>query len=37
MQKVNDFRPILLIGCMYKVLLKVLANRMKMAISQVIS
>lgn len=30
--KVSDSRPILLIGCMYKVLFKVLANRLRRVI-----
>lgn len=33
----NDFRPISLIGCMYKVLSKVLAVRLKKVLSKVIS
>jgi len=28
-QRLNDFRPISLVGCMYKVLAKVLANRLR--------
>ena len=28
LQCVNDFRPISLVGCMYKILAKVLANRL---------
>lgn len=28
-QKVSDFRPISLIGCMYKVFAKILANRLR--------
>jgi len=27
-QKLNDFRPISLVGCMYKILAKVLANNL---------
>lgn len=36
-QKVSDFRPISLIGCMYKVLSKVLANRLRKVIASLIS
>ncbi|MCH86339.1 cysteine-rich receptor-like protein kinase [Trifolium medium] len=36
-QKVSYFRPIYLVGCMYKVLAKVLANRLKLIIGKVIS
>lgn len=36
-QKVGDFRPISLIDCMYKVLAKILANRLRKVISLVIS
>nr|KYP62677.1 Transposon TX1 uncharacterized [Cajanus cajan] len=36
-QKVEEYRPIFLIGCMYKVLAKVLANRMKKVVGKVIS
>lgn len=32
----SDYRPISLIGCMYKVLGKLLANRLRVAISEVI-
>ena len=33
----NDFRPISLVGCMYKVLFKVLANRLRSVIGSVVS
>jgi hypothetical protein len=36
-QRLNDFRPISLVGCMYKVLAKVLANRLRMVIDNVVS
>jgi len=36
-QCVNDFRPISLVGCMYKILAKVLANRLRKVIGSVIS
>lgn len=36
-RKVSDFRPISLIGCMYKVLSKVLANRLRLVIHSLIS
>ncbi|GKV33229.1 hypothetical protein SLEP1_g41758 [Rubroshorea leprosula] len=35
--ELKDFRPISLIGCIYKLLAKVLANRLKMVMSQIIS
>ncbi|GJS79063.1 RNA-directed DNA polymerase, eukaryota [Tanacetum coccineum] len=34
---VNDFRPISLIGCVYKVVTKVLANRLALVISDLVS
>lgn len=36
-QLLNDFRPISLVGCMYKVLAKVLANRLRTVVSSVVS
>jgi len=36
-QRLNDFRPITLVGCMYKVLAKVLANRLRHVVSSVVS
>ena len=36
-QRLNDFRPISLVGCLYKILSKVLANRLRMVIGKVIS
>jgi len=36
-QRLNDFRPISLVGSMYKILAKVLANRLQMVIRSVIS
>jgi len=36
-QRLNDFRPISLVGCMYKVLAKVLANRLRQVVSSVVS
>lgn len=36
-QKVSEFRPISLIGCMYKVLSKVLANRLRKVMNVLIS
>jgi len=36
-QKLNEFRPISLVGSMYEILAKVLANRLKMVIRSVIS
>ena len=36
-QRLNDFRPIALIGCLYKILSKVLANRLRLIIGRVVS
>ncbi|GAU27940.1 hypothetical protein TSUD_146550 [Trifolium subterraneum] len=36
-QCLNDFRPISLVGCLYKILAKVLANRLRLVIGSVIS
>ncbi|GAU32797.1 hypothetical protein TSUD_152460 [Trifolium subterraneum] len=36
-QRISDFRPISLVGCMYKILAKVLANRSKLVMDTVIS
>jgi len=36
-QRLNDFRPIALIGCLYKILSKVLANRLRLIIGWVVS
>jgi hypothetical protein len=36
-QRVNDFRPIALVGCLYKILSKVLANRLRLIIGRVVS
>ena len=36
-QSMNDFRPISLVGCMYKILAKVLANRLRSIIGSVVS
>ena len=35
--RLNDFRPIALVGCMYKILSKVLATRLRLVIGRVIS
>ncbi|GAU41193.1 hypothetical protein TSUD_26180 [Trifolium subterraneum] len=36
-QCLNDFQPISLVGCLYKILAKVLANRLRLVIGSVIS
>jgi len=36
-QRVNDFTPLSLLGCMYKVLAKILANRLQVVIGSVVS
>ncbi|PNX58846.1 cysteine-rich receptor-like protein kinase, partial [Trifolium pratense] len=36
-QRLNDFRPISLVGSLYKILAKVLANRLRQVIGSVIS
>ena len=36
-QRLNDFRPISLVDCMYKVLAKILANRLRVIIDSVVS
>jgi len=36
-QRLNDFRPISLVGCMYKVLAKILVNRLRTVIGSVVS
>ena len=36
-RKLNDFRPIALVGCLYKILSKVLANRLRLIIGRVVS
>jgi hypothetical protein len=35
-QRHNDFQPISLVGCMYKVLAKVLANRLRKVVNSVV-
>ena len=36
-QQLNEFRPIALVGCLYKILSKVLANRLRLIIGRVVS
>jgi len=36
-QKLNEFRPMSLVGCMYKILAKVLANQLRMVVRKVVS
>lgn len=36
-QCLNDFRPISLVGCLYKVVAKVLANRLRLVVGSVVS
>ena len=36
-QRLNDFRRISLVGCLYKVLAKVLANRLRLVVASVVS
>jgi len=36
-QRLNDFRPLFLVGSLYKILAKVLANRLRLVIGSVIS
>jgi hypothetical protein len=36
-QRLNDFRPISLVGSLYKILAKVLANRLRLVVGSVIS
>ena len=36
-QRFNDFRPISLVGCLYKVVAKFLANRLREVIGSVVS
>ena len=36
-QRLNNFRPISLVGCLYKVLAKVLANRLHLVVGSVVS
>ena len=35
-QSLNDYRPISVIGCMYKVIAKLLANRLRSVVSGII-
>lgn len=34
---INDSRPISLVGCLYKILAKILSNRLKVVLAKVIS
>jgi len=36
-KRINDFRPISLVGSLYKILSKVLANRLKLVMGRIIS
>ena len=36
-QRLNDFRPIALVGCLYKILAKMLANHLRQVMGTVIS
>jgi len=36
-QRLNEFRPISLVGSMYKILAKVLANRLRLVMSSVVA
>jgi len=36
-QRLHDFRPISLVGCLYKIVAKVLANRLRMVVDKVVS
>jgi len=35
-QQLNDFRPISLVGCVYKIISKILSSRLKMVLKKVI-
>lgn len=36
-QEIKDFRPITLIGCLYKIISKILANRLNKVLTSVVS
>lgn len=36
-QSMNEFRPIALVGCLYKILAKILANRLRKVMTSVIA